>query len=49
MTDDDLDHLEIIRFLSHQQAEITSGTDVVYKTATMLQEEYQNGHNIVKF
>ena len=36
MTDDDLDHLEIIKFLSHQAAEISSGTDVIYKTATMI-------------
>ena len=49
LPDEDLDHLEIVKFLSHQTNEPSSGNDIIYRTSSLMQEEYQNGHNIVKF
>lgn len=49
MSSDDLDHFEIIKFLSHQTADVSQGTEFIYKMASSLQEMYINGHNYSKF
>lgn len=40
LPDEDLDHLEIVKFLSHQTNEPSSGNDIIYRTASLMQEEY---------
>ena len=49
MTEDDFDHLEIVKQLAHATTDITQGLDDMYQMATYLLETYQRGHNVNKF
>jgi hypothetical protein len=50
MTDDDLDHLEIVKQLAQNSQGLTGrGGNEIYGLAVQTQEAFQNGHNIVKF
>lgn len=49
MTEDDFDHLEIVRFLLHGTTDIGAGADYLYQLATALLESYSKGHDVVKF
>ena len=49
MTDDDFDHLEIVRCLAHSSSDISTGSDDIFGIATMIMEAYGKGHNLSKF
>ena len=48
LTDDDLDHFEVVKYLARQLPEIGNGNDNVFGLATTIQESFQRGHNMMK-
>ena len=46
---EDLDHIEIVRYLAHTNGRVSAGGDIIYRTATVLLESYGRGHNVTKF
>jgi hypothetical protein len=49
LPEEDLEHLEIVKFLSRQEVVPSGGQDVLHKVAALMVEEYASGHNVVKF
>lgn len=49
VTDDDFDHMEIVRFLAHTSPAFTKGSDRIYELVAVLEETFMRGHNVEKF
>lgn len=49
MPEDDLDHMEIVKFLSQQDESAGAGAEELNSLATVLQEAYATGYNVYKF
>lgn len=49
VTEDDLDHFEIVRFLAHSGDDVVNGNDDLYMYASSMLTAHAEGHNRTKF